>query len=58
MRTSSLEDRFTRRSLLRRAGLCLMTVALAGGLSACGKKSRPKPPSGGKAPYPRTYPSE
>lgn len=47
----------TRRGLLGRAGaLALLTLAGAG-LTACGKKDRPKPPSGDDAPYPRDYPT-
>jgi hypothetical protein len=48
----------TRRALLRRAGTALLlTTALSLPLAACGKKSRPTPPSGDEAPYPRKYPS-
>lgn len=48
----------TRRDLLKQIGegLAVMT-ALGMVLTACGKKSPPKPPSGEDAPYPRKYPA-
>ena len=58
MRVMNSEDGLSRRHVLRGAGLCVLTVAMTVGLSACGKRSRPKPPSGDEAPYPYTYPSE
>ncbi len=48
----------TRRDLLKRIGKGLaVTTALVMALTACGKKSPPKPPSGDDAPYPRKYPA-
>jgi hypothetical protein len=46
----------TRRRLLRRGGALALLAAAGAALAACGKKDRPKPPSGDDAPYPRDYP--
>ena len=35
----------------------LVALLLAVALTACGKKSPPKPPEGEKVTYPRTYPT-
>ena len=43
---------------LRRLVLCLaMSLVLAGGLAACGKKGPPQPPEDELHTYPRTYPT-
>lgn len=36
----------------------LAVLVLALGVTACGKKNSPKPPSGEDAPYPGVYPTE
>jgi predicted small lipoprotein YifL len=42
--------------VIRRIILVMLTLALAAGISACGKKSDLEPPPGEKSEYPRTYP--
>ncbi len=42
--------------MIRRIILIMLTLALAAGISACGKKSDPEPPPGEKSEFPRTYP--
>jgi predicted small lipoprotein YifL len=42
--------------VIRRIILVMLTLALAAGISACGKKSELEPPPGKKSEYPRTYP--
>ena len=42
--------------MIRRIILVMLTLALAAGISACGKKSDLEPPPGQKSEYPRTYP--
>ncbi len=42
--------------MIRRIILVMLTLALAAGISACGKKSDLEPPPGEKSEYPRTYP--
>jgi predicted small lipoprotein YifL len=42
--------------VIRRIILVMLTLALAAGISACGKKSDLEPPPGQKSEYPRTYP--
>ncbi len=42
--------------MIRRIILIMLTLALAAGISACGKKSNLEPPPGEKSEFPRTYP--
>lgn len=41
----------------RLAGAAALVLIAGGLLAACGKEGPPKAPSGGEAPYPRTYPA-
>ncbi len=42
--------------MIRRIILIMLTLALAAGISACGKKSELEPPPGEKSGFPRAYP--
>lgn len=59
--SAELQDReAVLHNIMRRAGTLFlaagMAVALTGGLAACGKKARLKPPENSTYEYPRTYP--
>ncbi len=42
--------------MIRRIILVMLALALAAGISACGKKGDLEPPPGKKSEFPRTYP--